>query len=184
MIVAADVVAGLRRRTPDRLVDGLLVVALAGLTWVVVLLGVGVLLRLRPTSFLSVLSLLSLVAIVVMGWPVIAIRPWRPGGGARVRWWLRGHRTELAVTAGLLVFVASPVRLGPLESVLSLLRLPFRAAAGFLFSPSLVYQRVIAPEFGRGLFRFAQWYLEVIILYFVASLVLDGVRSLRREADA
>lgn len=184
MTVSTPLAGRLRRWPPDRLVEASLVVAVAGLTWVVLLLGAGVLLRFRLTSALSLLSLLSLVAIVVMGWPVIAVRPWRPGGGARIRRWIADHRPEVAATVVLLALVASPVRLGPADPILSLLRLPFRAAAGLLFSPSVVYQRAIGPEFGRGLFRFAQWYLEAIVLYFVASIVLDGVRSLRRGADA
>lgn len=170
-----------RSRAPDGPADVGIAVGLAALTWLVALLGVGVLARLQPTSLLS---LLSLVAVGLLAWPVVRIAPWRPGGPTRVRRWARRHRGELAGTGFLLLAVASPVQPAALDPVLSLLRMPFRAAAGFLYGPSLVYERALTPAFGRALFRVAQWYLAAVVLYVVASLVVQVGRSVRGRAEA
>lgn len=146
---------------------------LAAGTWLVVLVGVGLLARLD-----SPLDLLPLFVVGVMLWPVYLAAPWRPGVTGRVLRTVERNRWGIVAAAGLLVVRALPVTPGPL---LTLLDLPFRSA-GVLFGAGLFYRELFGPAAGRFLLSFGQWYLELFWLFLAGSLLvrLGRLRRLGR----
>lgn len=150
-------------------------VAAAGLavvTWLVVLVGVGVAAGIEPPSPLSAVPLF---VVVLMAAPIYAVAPWQPEPGGRVVAWIRGNRAAIAVAAGLLVVRALPVAPGPL---VGLLDLPFRSA-GLLFGVELFYRELVGPATGAFLRTFAQWYLEALWVLVLGGLVVDAARWVR-----
>lgn len=146
---------------------GAVAAGLAVVTWLVVLVAVGVVARLDPSSILSAVSLF-VVALVIA--PIYAVAPWQPAPGGRVVAWIRANRASVAVAAGLLVVRTLPVAPDPL---VGLLDLPFRSA-GVLFGVELFYRDLAGPAAGAFLRRFAQWYLELLWLLVLGGLVADA----------
>lgn len=109
--------------------------------WLVLLVAFGVFAGLDS---LSVLTLVPLLVVVVMLWPLYALAPWRPGLADRVidrtvanRWGILG-----AFAVGRLrVFPVTP------DLLVRLLDLPFRSA-GMLFGAKLFYAERLGPRAG------------------------------------
>lgn len=156
----------------DRLVDLAVPVGLAVVTWLTLLLAVGVLVR---VSAPSVLDLVPLFFVVVLLWPVYLAAPWRDGVSARVRRWARDQPTEFAVVVGLGLLPLVPF--AP-DLLVSLLQLPYRGS-GIFFGASLFYRQRFGPTAGRLLLVFAQTTLQLIWLFLLSTGVLGLVRRLR-----
>lgn len=137
---------------------------LAVVTWLVVLIGVGLVARLDS---LSPLNLLPLFVVAIMFWPIYLAAPWKPGLTDRIGDTLGGNRDGVAVAAGLLVVRSLPFT--P-DVLLTLLDLPFRSA-GVLFGAGLFYRRLVSLAFGRFLLSFGQWYLEAFWLFVLGSIL-------------
>lgn len=164
-----------RRLPVDRAARVAVPAGMAVVTWLVVLLGAG--LVLRPGALLA--AAIPLVVVGVMLWPLVAVAPWRNGVTGRVRGWAARQRSSLLVTAGLAAVLAVPFVADLLPGVLvGILRLPFRAT-GMLFGASVFYRERVGAFAGRTLLRFGQWYLEVLWLYVIASGITMLSESLR-----
>jgi hypothetical protein len=144
---------------------------LAVVTWLVLLVGVGLVAGLD-----SPLELLPLFVVIVMLWPVYLAAPWRPGMTGRVLGAVERNRWGIAAGFGLLLLRWLPFIPGPLLTVLDL---PFRSA-GVLFGAGLFYRRLFDPAVGRFLLSFGQWYLELFWLFLAGSFLVrlgDWLRS-------
>lgn len=146
-------------------------IGLAVVTWLVLLLAVGTVLRIK--SF-SILDVIPLFVIALMFWPIASIAPWYNGVTQRVLNWLRPRRTVFPVILAL--FLATQLPLVP-DLVVRFLNLPFRVS-GILFGASIYYRQFVGPEFAAFLLRFGQAYLEAVWLYILAS----GIVLLTRRA--
>lgn len=134
---------------------------LAVLTWLVVLVAIGVLSRFGSPS---ILNLLSLVVVVVMVYPLTIVAPWRPDLTERLTAWAR--RNWHGVAGGAVLFV---VRLLPVPGLVGgLLDLPFRSA-GMLFGAKLFYAQRLGEPTGQLLLSFGQWYLELLWLFLLGT---------------
>lgn len=149
---------------------GLLVPAgLAVVTWLVALLAAGYLLRLKSVTFFTVIPL---VVIFALFWPIIAAAPWRPAVSARVVLWAkRNHETLFAVVLLTLVAV---LPFTP-DLLIRVIELPYRGS-GIFFGASLFYRERLGATFAEVLLRFGQWYLELIWLYVLGSALATVVR--------
>lgn len=156
----------------DRLVDLAVPVGLAVVTWLTLLLGVGVLVR---VSAPSVLDLVPLFFVVVLLWPVYLAAPWREGVSGRVRGWASRHTTEFAVVVGLALLPLVPF---VPDLLVSLLQLPYRGS-GVFFGASLFYRQRLGATAGRLLLVFAQTSFQLIWLFLLSKGVLGLVRRLR-----
>jgi hypothetical protein len=148
--------------------------ALAVVTWLVVLVGVGLV-----AGVDSPLDLLPLFVVAVMLWPVYLAAPWRPGLTERVLGAAERNRWGIAAGLGLLLARWLPFAPGEL---LTLLDLPFRSA-GVLFGAGLFYRRLFGPTTGRFLLSFGQWYLELFWLFLAGSFLVRFGTWLRSRLD-
>lgn len=144
---------------------------LAVLTWLVVLLAVGVLAGLTA----SVMNIVPVILVGLLFWPVFRAAPWRPGVTERMRRFVRTNRDPILVAIALFVLRSVPVT--P-DLLVSLLDLPFRAT-GLLFGASVFYRRHVGAAFGRFILDFGQWYLEAFWLFGIGLLVAGVVRRVR-----
>lgn len=159
-------------RWADRLVRGVLAAVLAGLTWLVGLLAVGIVAELGA---LSVLSLLPLAVLALMAWPLYRAAPWRPGLADRAVSTVLATRygvAAAAVLAGLRALSGTP---GALQFVLDV---PFRTA-GLLFGARLFYADRLGSAAGRLVLRAGLWYLEALWLVLLGTTLARLGRSVQ-----
>lgn len=147
-------------------------VGLAVLTWLGLLLAVGFLARLGS---LSLLNLLPVFFVALLFWPVYRIEPWREGATDRVVAWARQRRVVVPVVIGLALLPLVP--LVP-DLLVSVLQLPYRGS-GVFFGATLFYRARFGPAVARLLLVFAQTYLQLLWLYFLAVGLVEVVRRLR-----
>lgn len=147
-------------------------VGMAVFSWLALLLLAGYLLRLDGVSPLDVVPLF---VFGLMLWPLTIVRPWREDATPRILAWVSRNRATLALTGALAIVVAVEVVSGLLATILGL---PFRAS-GMLFGASLFYRARVGDGFGWLLFRFGQWYLEVLWLYVFSGALVTLGRKVR-----
>lgn len=157
---------------PDSFAHVAVPVGLAVVTWLVVLITVGLLARFGSVSILGIISVL---VVGVMLWPIAIVAPWRPGVTERVLDWGDGNRTTFGVAVLLLVLRSLPVTPGIVAGILDV---PFRSA-GTLFDAKLFYAQHVAPAFGQFVLSFGQWYLELFWLFVLAEILVRIVRGFR-----
>lgn len=161
-----------RTETIERGIRIAVPVGVAVLTWLGLLLAVGLVLRIDSVS---VLNLLQFVIVGVVFWPLWRVAPWREGFTQRVLSFFDGNRSALLAAAGLGVLPMLP---GVPGLVASLLNLPYRGS-GVLFGASLFYRERLGGTVARVLLRSWQWYLQALWLYILGSAVAALVRRLR-----
>lgn len=154
----------------DTALDIAIPVGLAVVTWLAVLLAVGVTARAG-----SLLDALPLFFVALLLWPVLRAAPWREGSAARARAWARANRDALAIAVGLAVLpVLPPVP----DLVVTVLELPYRGTSVF-FGASLPYRDPLGRVASRSLLRFGQWSFQALWLYLLATGLLAAGRRLR-----
>jgi len=160
---------------PDRLAratDIAVPVGFGVVTWLVVALLAGYLLRLGS---LSLINLLPLFVFGILLWPIVAFEPWREAAPPAARDWLRRNRSQILL-AGLLVALLA-VPFVP-DLIARGLALPFRAS-GIFFGASVFYRQRLGATVGQALFRFGQWYLVALWFYVLASVLVSVGRWAR-----
>lgn len=147
-------------------------ILLAVVTWLLLLLLAGYVLRL---STLSLFNLLPLLVFGILFWPVATFEPWRDGAGSRVRAYLRANRTAILVTLVLAALVVFPFVPDLLSRILAL---PFRAS-GIFFGASIFYCERLGATVGQAIFRFGQLYLVFLWLYVLSTVLVSVGRWAR-----
>lgn len=149
---------------------------LAVLTWAVLLVVLGRLLRFGP---LTLYSPLWLGAIGAMVWPIVAFAPWRDRPDERAAAWLRDHRRPAALTVALAGLVVVLRALDGPAFVLGVLVLPTDLLSGGLYATAAFYRDLVGPTGAAAVFRFARWYLLGLWLYAVATGLVVADRAVR-----
>lgn len=147
-------------------------VGLAVVTWLLLLLLAGYLLRLES---LALFNLLPLFVFGILFWPVVAFEPWRENAAAAFRAYLRSNRTALLVTGLLVALILVPF---VPDLVSRILVLPFRAS-GIFFSASMFYREQLGATVGQAVFRFGQLYLVFLWLYVLSTVLVSFGRWVR-----
>lgn len=150
---------------------------LAVLTWAVLLVVLGRLLRFGPLTLHSSLWVPALGAMV---WPIVAFAPWRDRPGERAAAWLDERRPRVALTAGLAALVLALEALGGPAVLPSFLVLPVDLLSGGLYGTAAFYRALAGPTVAAALLRFARWYLLGLWLYGIATGLAFAARSVGR----
>lgn len=125
---------------------------------------------------LAATSLMQLLLIAVLLWPVYRLAPWRPGVTERVRGWFRSNRSPVAVAAVLIL--GSRLPFAP-DLFAALVDVPLVRTSGFFYGVEVFYRPHVGFEFGKVIRRFGQWYVTVFFVLGVVVLVIDIGKSIR-----
>lgn len=166
--------AARRTDTVDRATNIAIPVGMAVITWLVFLIGLGLVLRLES---LSIFNLVPFAVVGLLLWPLAQFAPWRVGVADRVRTWANQHRSELVVMVGLIALTALPA-IELTRPIVGILRLPYRNFSGVFFGVSVFYRERFGATVGRLLFEFGRWYLELIWLFVLATAITVGIQAL------
>lgn len=146
------------------------------LTWLVLLVAVGLLFGSGP----GIVS--HLVSVLVVGfvlWPLVAFAPWRDGLTGRLREWTGRRRQRIAAASALFVAASALVAVDAPQPLLMAARLPAEVV-GF-YGLSGVYRERVGVTFTRVLVAFGRGYLQALWLYLLADPVLTLVGTFRRS---
>lgn len=141
---------------------------LAVLTWAVLLVAAGALLRFGP---LAAFGAVRLAVVAAMVWPVVAFAPWRPQPDRRLWRWVRSHRRPLVLAAGLVAALVAVRLLDGPAWLLTALTLPAELVEPGLYRTAGLYRDLGGRLLGGAVLGFARWYLTGLWLYGVAVTV-------------
>ena len=143
--------------------------ALAVLTWAVLLVVAGSVIRFGPLTAYGVVRIAVLAAAL---WPVYAFAPWRPHPRRRFAWWVEARRRPLALATGLAVALLAVLALDGPPWIVTALALPGELVEPGLYRVAGLYRDLAGRLVAYAVLGFARWYLTGLWLYGVAAGIL------------